>query len=165
MQAAPRTDALASLLQAELQREMTAWQATASPPYFVSFRVDDQQTWYLEASFGAVSEHQDRHYRIFTTMVRVGDWQFDNYHPTDDGPEDAETTYLPLEDEPDAIRQVVWLSADAAYRAAVSRLAAVSAGAAVRVRSSEESSDYTGSTPVQYAEAPADAMFTARDEE
>ena len=165
MQAAPRTDALASLLQAELQREMTAWQATASPPYFVSFRVDDQQTWYLEASFGAVSEHQNRHYRIFTPMVRVGDWQFDNYHPTDDGPEDAETTYLPLEDEPDAIRQVVWLSADAAYRAAVSRLAAVSAGAAVRVRSSEESSDYTGSTPVQYAEAPADAMFTARDED
>ncbi len=163
--AAPRKDALADLLQTELQREMTAWQATASPPYFVSFRVDDQQTWYLEASFGAVSEHQDRHFRIFTPMVRVGDWQFDNYHPSDNGPEDAETTYLPLEDEPDAVRHVVWLSADAAYRAAVSRLAAVSADAAVRVRNNRESADYTESPPVQYIESPADAPFSARDVE
>lgn len=157
-------DALLQVLQDEMQRETTARQHLEQPPYYMSFRVDDQQSVYLEASFGVLSEDRQEHFRVFTPMVRVGDWSFDNYHPVEDAEETSSATYLPLDDDAAAIGQTIWLATEEAYRQAERSYATAEAADMVSI-GGKNAGDYSPSEPHQYVDAPAKFPLSERDVE
>ena len=84
------------------------------PPYYIEYRVNDVDDYSAEAAFGALRENQRVHYRVLRVVVRIGDYKQDSYYGVGMG----ETTILPLDDDPIALRHQIWLATDDAYKGA-----------------------------------------------
>lgn len=132
---------LLDTLAQELDRNFTALRAKADPaPYFISYRVQDQETESIAARQGALLQRSSARRRSLDCSVRVGSPQLDNHHLLDgDRPRFTASAMLPVEDAPDAIRQLAWAETDRAWRNAAQRL--------LRVNSSAKSRPNSGSTP------------------
>jgi predicted Zn-dependent protease len=88
-------------------------------PYYIEYRVNDIDEYGGEAAFGALRESQRQHLRILRVVVRVGDYKQDSYY----GQGLGESTILPLDDDPIALRHEIWLATDNAYKSAGEALA------------------------------------------
>jgi TldD protein len=113
--AAANGDALLEALLTELDRSKAQLKMDqVQPPYYIEYRVNDVEEYAAEATFGALRDHQRIHVRILRVVVRVGDYKQDSYF----GQGMGETSILPLDDDPIALRHQIWLATDEAYKAA-----------------------------------------------
>jgi TldD protein len=118
--AAAKGDGLLEALLTELDRSKAQLKMDqVQPPYFIEYRVSDVQDIGLEAAFGALRENQRLHFRVLRVVVRVGDHKQDSQF----GRSQGESTILPLDDDPIALRHQIWLATDDAYKAAGQGLA------------------------------------------
>lgn len=90
------------------------------PPYFLSYRVTDTKSTMITASDGALQVNTNNHSRVLDANLRVGDYEFDNSRLTQGLV--SGTIELPVEDDPDALRSVIWLKMDEFYQMAVEQL-------------------------------------------
>jgi len=147
---------LLGLIEAELKLEM---QELATPdgarPYFLQYTVTDQQRASLSAELGAVTEDATLRRRVLDVDLRCGDYALDNtrqirgrgfFGGYDRG---AFSTALPLNGDPLATRQAIWLTTDQAFKEAVKRLAQVKANLSVKVEEEDQSDDFTREEPSQ----------------
>jgi len=96
-------------------------------PYYIEYRVADVREYDLEAAFGAIREKQNVHARSVRAVVRVGDYKLDSYY----GQGEGVTNFAPLDDDhPIALRRILWLATDAAYKRANEALASKKAALA-----------------------------------
>ena len=89
-------------------------------PYFLSYRVTDLTSTSISASLGALQTSGSSRRRILDTSVRVGDYEFDNTRLTQG--QGGSSTQLPIDDNPYAIKNLMWLQTDASYKSAVRQL-------------------------------------------
>ena len=108
-------DALLEALLTELDRSRAQLRMDqVAAPYYIEYRVNDVDEYQSEAAYGAVRESQRVRYRVLRVVVRIGDYKQDSYYNQGMG----ETTILPLDDDPIALRHQIWLATDEAYKAA-----------------------------------------------
>jgi len=96
------------------------------PPYFVGYQVRDVTAHEIAGRYGAVMDDLTRRDRTLSVDVRVGSYQLDSSGGGDDvlvlGPE-APTWYAPkdapLDDDPQALRNALWLLTDERYKEAL----------------------------------------------
>ncbi len=88
-------------------------------PYYIEYRVNEVEDFGAEAAFGALRENQHVHVRVLRVVVRVGDYKEDSFYGRGQG----ESTVLPLDNDPIALRHQIWLATDEAYKAAGQALA------------------------------------------
>lgn len=119
-------DALMSIIEAELNREMTEFKKAPTPPYYIAYRVTDSQHGGVVASFGSLIQASTNRSRYLSTEVRVGDYSFDNSHPQEDpygmGFESfmgGGAAPLTFEDKPEAIQVSIWEQTQRDYRKAL----------------------------------------------
>jgi predicted Zn-dependent protease len=106
-------DPLLEALLTELERSKTQLKMDQVPaPYYIEYRVSDIQQFIAEAAFGALRQNQNIHVRLLRVVVRVGSYKQDSYF----GQGMGETTILPLDNDPIAIRRQIWLATDEAYK-------------------------------------------------
>jgi TldD protein len=118
--AAANGDGLLEALLTELDRSKAQLKMDqVQPPYFIEYRVSDVEDIGMEAAFGALRENQHLHFRILRVVVRVGDYKQDSHF----GRSQGESTILPLDNDPIALRHQIWLTTDDAYKAAGQGLA------------------------------------------
>jgi len=118
--AAAKGDGLLEALLIELDRSKAQLKMDqVQPPYYIEYRVNEVDDFGAEAAFGAVRENQHVHLRVLRVVVRIGDYQQDSYFGRGQG----ETSYLPLDNDPLAVRHQIWLATDEAYKAAGQALA------------------------------------------
>ena len=127
---AQSADPLLSIVETEMKREWAEFQKAQQPPYFLAYRITDNQTYRLRGSLGSLVDENKQQSRFLHTSVRVGDYTFDDSHPMDDmeggdGTFDFEggrgrAQILPEENEPLAIEVVLWQQTQSAYRSALS---------------------------------------------
>jgi len=118
--AAAKGDGLLEALLAELDRSKAQLKMDqVQPPYFIEYRVNDVDDFYAEAAFGALREGQHGHYRVLRVVVRIGDYKQDSFYARGEG----ESTILPLDNDPIALRHQIWLATDDAYKTASQALA------------------------------------------
>jgi predicted Zn-dependent protease len=118
--AAAKGDALLEALLTELDRSKAQLKMDqVQAPYFIEYRVNEVEDFGAEAAFGALRENQRVHVRILRVVVRIGDYKQDSYYGRGQG----ETTILPLDNDPIALRHQIWLATDDAYKAAGQALA------------------------------------------
>ncbi len=101
-------DELLDILVEELNREMETLSEQEYPPYYLDYRVDDVGSVTLQTSFGSLTGKSSNKGRSLTTMLRIGDYDFDNTHvfKGDFSMPDQSAVYaaqLPFENDPDAI--------------------------------------------------------------
>lgn len=105
------------VLEEEQQRAMRIFkEKTDLPPYFLSYLVTDTQSWGVSASQGFLINSGGGKSRILDTILRVGDFKLDNTHNRGGF---RNSRALPLEDDKDAIKSVLWTTTDRIYKDAV----------------------------------------------
>lgn len=113
--AAASGDPLLEALLTELDRSKAQLKMDqVGPPYYIEYRVNDVDEFQAEAAFGALRENRRARYRVLHVVVRIGDYKQDSYYNQGTG----ETNILPLDDDPIALRHLIWLATDEAYKAA-----------------------------------------------
>jgi predicted Zn-dependent protease len=117
-------DPVLSALVAEIERSKAQLRMDqVAPPYFIEYRVTDQDEHVAEAAYGAIRMEIRGRRRQLHVVVRIGDYKQDSYF----GGGTGVAQEMPLDDNPVVLRHQIWLATDRAYKAAAESLAAKSA--------------------------------------
>jgi len=146
-------------MQAELSREMGILGKEPSPPYFLSYQITDTQFEGANASFGALLWSGGNHNRQLGIDLRVGSYDFDNTHLLrGDEASGAGQSFtflqLPVDDDPDAIRTLLWTYTDRAYKQAMEQFTKAKTNAEVTVQQEDRSSDLSHETSEKLTQSP-----------
>jgi predicted Zn-dependent protease len=147
--AGPPPPPLIETLADELRRNFEILKQQADPaPYFISYLVEEEDSETILATLGAIQSSERSQRRGVDTMLRVGSPEFDNYHVVDgDRPVGGASTALPIEDKPQAIRQILWRETDRAWRAAAGRYIKVRGASQVRRDDLKPAPDFSSEEP------------------
>jgi TldD protein len=145
------TTAIGRALDEEIKRAMQVLTAKGDPdPYFLSYQVHELKTAEMAASLGALQYSSGDKQRLLDIEVRVGDYGFDSTHQIrgqrGGGAGEQQmsrpgSVLMPIDDDVDALKSVIWLETDRRYKAAVERLINVKANQAARVAEEDQSGD------------------------
>lgn len=116
--------AVLTAMQDELERSQKKLKLKGyEDPYFISYQIKDNAFYSIDGKYGAiVSSDKSRIRRLFVD-VRVGDYRFDNSMRGRSGggvPFDGASS-VPLDNDPAAIRTVLWQVTDYAYKEALAQ--------------------------------------------
>ncbi|MCB9849778.1 MAG: TldD/PmbA family protein [Phycisphaerales bacterium] len=146
---------LLGLLDEELHHQAEALKTPdGQTPYFIQYTITDQRTCNVSAELGALTNEGTQQRRSLDVDLRCGDYTLDNtrqirgrggYSSFD---RSGRTALLPLDGDPLAIRQNIWLATDGAFKDAVKRLAQVKANLKVKVEEEDQSDDFSREEPV-----------------
>jgi TldD protein len=145
----------------ELNRNFSTLKAKADPPpYFLSYEVTEEDYHGVAATLGAITTNSHGKNRRLDVCVRVGSPKLDNYHRVrGERTQFTSGAALTYEDQPDSIKQRIWLETDRAYRLAAERLIKIRTNAEVKVAEQDASSDFSHEDPVVRLEPVRPARF------
>jgi microcin-processing metallopeptidase PmbA/TldD-like protein len=108
-------DPILRALQAELARSKAQLKMeNVDSPFYIEYRVFDVEQFDASAAFGALRDQNRTRLRLIRAVVRLGDYKVDSFINAGQGISDI----LPLDNDELAIRHVVWLATDQAYKRA-----------------------------------------------
>jgi len=150
----PESSPLLQAMEEELQRSMNELgEKGEPPPYFISYSVTETEQTTLASSYGALRSSTSGRSRLLDIDVRVGDYQLDNTHevrgamPFGRLPDFSGPVAIPLDDDLDAIKSILWLHTDRKYKAAADQLVKVRTNRAVTVDEEDASADFSRESP------------------
>jgi predicted Zn-dependent protease len=157
--------ALSGILGEELNRNFQILKEKGSPPpYFMSYTVTEQEACSITATLGALQSSICSRTRLLDVSLRVGSPALDNYHRSQgDGPVFTAAVQIPIEDNPAAIRQRLWMETDRIYRLAAERLIQTQTSTQVKLAAGDAPPDFTLEKPVTYSEAVPPLNFSVTD--
>lgn len=157
-------------LEEEIQRSFETLRQQGDPaPYFISYVVNEMRTIDIETSLGALRSSQVDRSRLLDIDVRVGDYQLDNTHQirtprgVSTGPMFSYPVLMPLDNDLDALKSVIWLETDRKYKAAVERYIQVKANQAIKVEEEDTSADLSRETKQNATLPPVSAEVNVAD--
>lgn len=123
----PRLALLAAMEQEGVRSMQRLRIAGYEPPFFLSYQLKDLRHEEVSGRFGAVVDDLTRHDRRVHADVRVGSYDLDSSSRDDVsmflGPEGqtwSAPREAPLDDDPQALRNALWLVTDEKYKEALS---------------------------------------------
>ncbi len=135
-------------LEREMKRAFEVLKQKGDPsPYFIGYSVRENNSFNIESSLGALRSSDRDRSRLLDVDVRVGDYQLDSTHQirgprgTNTGPNFTYPVLMPIDDDIDAVRSVIWLETDQKYKAAVERFIQVKANRTIKVDEEDTSAD------------------------
>ena len=153
----PKKSPLLATLQTELERSMKTLKTQDPPAYYLGYTITDTQRADVSGSNGALLNSAETRDRWLEVTVRAGSYDVDDTHKvgerqqTSSGPGEL----VPLDDDPDVLRRIVWLETDDQYRAASEAYIKVKTGREVKVDSAENRApDFSREQPHTYVSAP-----------
>ncbi|MBN2620064.1 hypothetical protein JXB22_03155 [candidate division WOR-3 bacterium] len=156
------SDATLDAMQQELQRSVkTLSKAQPVPLYFLQYEIYDEHDIYVNASQGAVFFDTDERSRYLDIDVRVGSPRLDNTHEirSSSGFDYMDwipsNIQVPIEDNKDALRSILWIETDRAFKDAQERYTKVLAEKQVKVAETDTSPDFSLCKPINYYDEPA----------
>ncbi len=156
---APAPSPVLGAMKAEMSRSMAALRAQPTPPYFLSYEVTELHSASVSASFGAVTQSDESRRRLVDIDLRVGDYALDQTRPLRGGASPSSFSdrrgpiACPIDDDPEAIRSVLWYHTDQAYRRAAERFVRVKTNVEVKIEQEDRSGDFSREAPARYIEA------------
>jgi predicted Zn-dependent protease len=108
----------------------------------------------IGGSLGTLQGRNKATNRVLDVTLRVGNNKLDNYHVVNsDRPQFTTAILITQDDNPDAIRRVVWAETDRIYRLASQRLINLKTSTKVNVADQDKSDDFSVEDPSVYVEA------------
>jgi len=152
-----------SILSEELERNFQTLKEKADPaPYFIGYEVTDTEFHTVIATFGSISVANDSRARHMDVSLRVGSPKLDNYHRVrGERVQFTSGARISVDDNPNAIKQIVWLETDRAYRGAAERLIRIRSNQEVKVAAEDPSDDFSIERPAVSREAPPPLDFAS----
>ena len=149
----PESSPLLRAMEEELQRSMNELGEKGDPPpYFMSYAVTETEQTTLASSYGALRSSSSDRSRLLDIDVRVGDYQLDNTHQVRGMPsfqllDFSGPVAIPLENDIDAIKSILWLQTDKRYKAAADQLVKVKTNRVVTAEEEDSSADFSQESP------------------
>ncbi len=147
-------------LKAELDRSLQTLKSQPVPPYFLGYEITDDQVVEVNASFGQITSSVRSHNRQLDIDLRVGDYRLDDTHliaagfPEFNFFERMGFIQVPLEDNPEALRSIIWYNTDRKYKAAVEQFTKVKTAVQVAVSPEDKSDDFAREPAATHLEEP-----------
>jgi len=137
-------DPVLKAMLAELDRSKSELQLKGfEKPFLIQYRIEDVDNFETKAEFGATSATERNHQRVARVTVRVGDYKTDS----SGGRSDGSLQLAALDDDPIALRSVLWTATDTAYKNALAAYAQKQA-ALKQVQTPPQSDDFSKEKPV-----------------
>jgi hypothetical protein len=148
--AGPDGDVILRAMRDELARSRTIHLVNLEPPYFISYGLDDGESFSVVATLGGIESSRRDRFRLPEIEVRVGDYKFDNTNYAGFGGFGSrfDVSRLPLENDYNVLRRYFWLGTDRAYKAAVEAISRKRA-ALKNVAVTDQLDDFSRAEPVQ----------------
>ncbi len=135
-------------------------------PYFLAYQLKDLRQEELSGRFGAIFDDASRHDRKLLVDIRVGSYQLDSSGRDEMsmflGPE-GQTYYAskdaPLEDDPQALRNALWLVTDEKYKEALSSYFKKKSKGVYRSDEAERAPSFTREPPHRHVDPPRPFAF------
>jgi TldD protein len=138
-------DAVLKAMRAELERSKSRLKLDeVAAPYYIEYRVIDDDELSAEATFGALRSNVRSRFRFLRVVVRIGDYKQDSYF----GQGEGSLNFVPLDEDILAFRHQLWLVTDAAYKIAAQSLTAKQAQLK-QLTIDQPVDDFARATPVQ----------------
>ncbi len=158
-------DVLVRALQDEMDRSLAELQLEDGlPPYFISYSIQERHTSSLTYVLGAHNGTNSSHVRVLAVNVRVGSKQLDNtnFLLVEENPNQSDDSgvvhVLPLTDDYDELRRVIWVATDQAYKSALAHYSAKTSAIASQT-DVERPNDFSDEKPYEYVdERPTRAL-------
>ena len=131
-------------------------------PYFISYTLDDADSYELSANLGALTSVSRNRFRLPNIEVRVGGYDFDNTGHIYSGIYTGsryDTEPFPLDDNYRAMRENLWLGTDHAYKAAVESIARKRAALTNAAAPAEKLADFSAAQPAENLSKVARTKF------
>ncbi|HEX6504549.1 MAG TPA: metallopeptidase TldD-related protein [Terriglobales bacterium] len=120
-QLAAGDDPILQAMRAEMDRSQGKLQLEQmAAPFYIEFRIVDMDTLAADASFGALRTNLRTRVRFLRVVVRVGSYKQDSFF----GQGQGVVELVPVENDVMALRHLIWLTTDQAYKAATEALSA-----------------------------------------
>ena len=164
---APKRSPILEALKAELTRSMEQLKKQATPPYFLSYEVTETESTAANGSFGALvfSSPVNRR-RILCIDLRVGSYELDNTRPVRGAlpiPLDNISYFpMPIDDDPDAIRALLWYYTDQKYKRAIEQLISVKTNVKVKAAETDKAGDFSPARAETFVQAQSPALNVDR---
>ena len=147
-------DVIIDAAKKEINRYMEELSDEETPPYYISFKINDVNKQELTASFGKMEVNNSQVQRYLDVDVRVGEYEFDNTHIIRGNPFSFSSrispTMLPKENNVQALRKAMWFATDRNYKKAVERYQKAKSNQAVKVELEDTSADFSKEEPYRY---------------
>jgi TldD protein len=151
---ADSSDAVLKAMRDELQHSRALDSVNLEKPYFISYTIEEGESFVVTATLGGIVGSSDMRFRIPRVQVRVGDYQFDNTNYAGGGAASGsryDIERFPIEDQYAVLRRYLWLDTDQTYKAAVETFARK--GAALKnISAAEPIADFARAQPVHLVE-------------
>jgi TldD protein len=171
---AQKADGRVALLEAmktELERSRTGLQLQGhEPPYFIAYQLKDQENASITSRYGSIFEDRIKRDAKLFVDVRVGTYDKDSSEASDEmaflmgGGEDGPTYQPdddgPLEPDPGALRNALWLITDSKYKAALSSWLKKRGKAVYAPDDDDKAPSFTREQPVKTVEPPVPFPFS-----
>lgn len=151
-------DKFLQLLKQELQYNARELEQQELPPYYMNFRVIDEQKTDIVSAFGAVLSSSSYRMRMFVPQIRLGSPEADNFKLNPMGTSQVNNysgSLLPLDDDGEAaIRDGIWKETLKRYRFAKDMYKQMETQSNVSVEGEDKSPCFSPAPVEEYYEAP-----------
>ncbi|HUB81714.1 MAG TPA: metallopeptidase TldD-related protein [Bryobacteraceae bacterium] len=160
--AQPPASPVLDAMKKELARSQDKLKSQPVPPYFISYEIIEAHNVFIASEFGKITGSSEGRRRVLATQVRVGDYTLDNTHEIRGdingimASGGSAPAAVPLDDDPDAIRAVIWYQTDQQYKHALEQLTKVKTNVKVKVAQEDDSPDFSREEPQHYSEPIGD---------
>jgi TldD protein len=150
------------VMKDEVNRNFQALKKEPTPPYYISYSIDEVLTQSVSGIFGAITNKEDNKTAFLRVSVRTGSYQQDNTHDIRGGSMSglfslvSGTAQAPLGDSPQSLAVILWRETDKAYRSAVETLSQVKSERSVKIAETDQSGDFSKVEPHTALEKPLD---------
>jgi len=136
-----------SAMKRELTRSLAVLKKQSVPPYFLAYEITEARRIFTRASFGALTMSDDSVRRQLDIDLRVGDYALDNTRTIRGdaryGRRRRGYISVPVENDGDALVNVLWYQTDRTYKQAVENLTKVRTDVQVKVETEDRSADFS----------------------
>ncbi|HEY6341102.1 MAG TPA: metallopeptidase TldD-related protein [Bryobacteraceae bacterium] len=142
-------------MKTELARSQEKLRSQPVPPYFISYEITETHTVGISSAFGQLENSSENRRRQLDVDLRVGDYSLDNTREIRGGLPNLPqfgATPVPIDNDPDAIRAVLWYQTDQRYKRALEQFTKVKTNVQVKVAQDDASADFSRETPEHYSE-------------
>jgi TldD protein len=145
--------------KAELTHSLDQLKRQELPPYFLSYEIIETHAATVAGSFGTLTHSGENKRRQLHIDLRVGGYALDNTRQVRGNPMNPVDRFsmipIPIEDDPTAIRNVLWYQTDKKYKKAVEELTTVRTNSQVKVDQEDKSADFSKERAEQSVDAIA----------
>jgi TldD protein len=140
------------IMKAEISRNFEALQKEQTPPYYMSYSVDEVRIQTVAGAFGAITAQNDDTTAYLQINLRTGSYKLDSSHELRGGAlrsqrSGSQMARAPLGESQEALAVILWRETDKAYRNAVETLSKVKSEQSVKIAEEDKSDDFSKVEP------------------